>query len=77
MHRFCDRCVEDRLAREDEDYGNGCSILADVLFLGFDSPDYPKQWIEDDSGENPRCTAFVEDVGQDMPIRNVDGIKLT
>lgn len=36
-----------------------CGIIADVLRLSVDDPDYPEEWRYDANG-NPVCTAFVE-----------------
>lgn len=67
MAQFCERCVHDRSARAG-DYANGCQILCRSLFFGVDDPDYPKEWVEDDDGRSPRCTAFLsEDDGDACP----------
>jgi hypothetical protein len=29
-----------------------------ALAVGVDDAAYPKEWVEDDDGKNPRCTAF-------------------
>lgn len=52
MARFCDRCTKDR------DYDNPCEILGRTLGLMTQDPNYPREWIQDDDGANPRCTAF-------------------
>lgn len=50
MSQFCDRCAKDTEA-------SPCPIIAATMALDVDDPDYPEEWIEDDSG--PRCTAFA------------------
>lgn len=37
-------------------WNDGCDIHCLTLFYDVDSPEYPKEWVKDDSG--PRCTAF-------------------
>lgn len=54
--RFCDRCERDRDYREND--GDSCPILGNALAFDIGEQGYPKEWIEDDNGENPRCTAF-------------------
>jgi len=56
---FCDRCARDgfRITEQPED---GCMILANTMIYDFDDKHYPKEWIENDDGTNPRCTAFKE-----------------
>jgi len=56
---FCDRCVKDgfRITEQPED---GCAILKNALLLDIEEEGYPKEWIENDDGTNPRCTAFKE-----------------
>lgn len=58
---FCDRCLHDRAVRLHEDYANGCPILARAFAFKPGNPDFPDEWIQDDNGDNPRCTAFIED----------------
>jgi len=61
---FCNRCARDAAFRETDYEGDpalGCQILANTMAIPFNSPDYPKEWIQDDDGGNPRCTAFTTD----------------
>lgn len=55
--KFCGKCERERRWREREE--DPCSILVNSYALAIDHPDYPKEWIEDESG--PRCTAFREE----------------
>lgn len=60
---WCCRCARDKAMREgcdiDEcDDNEKCQIIADTMCYGIDDPKYPKEWIEDESGQ--RCTAFIE-----------------
>lgn len=50
MEQFCVRCKKD----EDE----RCPILGRTMAYQVDEPEYPVEWIRDDDGRNPRCTAF-------------------
>jgi hypothetical protein len=59
--KFCDLCKRDAAYRRDPDHGDSCPILASVLALSIDDPNYPKEWVEDVDGKNPRCTAFEEE----------------
>ena len=38
--------------------GQDCPILANSFWNFITDPDYPKEWVSDDDGSNPRCTAF-------------------
>ncbi len=59
IYSFCCQCAHSEHLQpgaRDTDPA-GCPIL-DLTFLhDVDDPEYPKQWIQDESG--PRCTAFV------------------
>lgn len=60
---WCCRCARDKAMREgcdiDEcDDNEKCEIIANTMVYDIDDPEYPKEWIEDESG--PRCTAFIE-----------------
>ncbi len=57
QERFCVRCVKDRQ--------NDCGILAASYAFSIDDVSYPRQWVE--IGDEPQCTAFVEDTGQEWP----------
>jgi hypothetical protein len=54
--RFCDECEHDRQWREKEK--NPCEIMGNALAFDIGDPNYPPEWIADDDGSNPRCTAF-------------------
>lgn len=56
--RWCDRCAFDTENLDEED---GCPILADTFVHEVNSPNYPKQWVQDVK-DGPRCTAFLERV---------------
>jgi len=58
MACFCANC------RRDQDEDDPCSIATWALAAAIDDPDYPEEWIVDQSG--PRCTAF-EPVDEDAP----------
>ena len=66
---WCDWCARDQEFRScpDVDPALGCKILADTFVYDIRDPFYPKEWIEDDDGANPRCTAFTTDPTR--PIR--------
>ena len=65
MGQFCFQCKRDD--DEHEDYP--CEILGRVLGLDIDDPDYPTEWIKDEDGSNPRCTAFEHVDDPDKPYR--------
>ncbi|WP_417534161.1 hypothetical protein [Marinobacterium stanieri] len=54
MAKFCDRCRGDA--------NNSCSIIAATMMFDIADPNYPAEWVEDESG--PHCTAFqpIDDV---------------
>ena len=60
--KFCSQCEKDRKYHNslEPDPEDGCKII--VYAFGFSKRDneYPKEWISDDDGCNPRCTAFME-----------------
>jgi hypothetical protein len=59
---FCDHCARDaafRATNYEGDPAMGCQILADTFCYNVDDPQYPKEWIVDDSGA--RCIAYTED----------------
>lgn len=57
---FCNRCTKDKAVRENEDFENGCKILAKTMSLDTDDKDFPTEWTYDKDG-NPICTAFEND----------------
>lgn len=56
MERWCAQCSRDA-AYNDGCSGAGCEIAARALAFHPDDPEYPKEWVEDDT-LGPRCTAF-------------------
>jgi hypothetical protein len=52
---FCYRC-----ARYGDPDGpiEPCRIQLNAMVHHTDEPEYPKEWVEDSDGSNPRCTAF-------------------
>ncbi len=56
---WCLHCSRDAAFRDDPDSGDGCPIVASTYVFEINDPLYPKEWIEDDDGSNPRCTAFT------------------
>jgi len=55
---FCDRCERDARYRKTDNPEYACKILSATLIHDIGDKDYPKEWIQDDDGSNPRCTAF-------------------
>lgn len=51
-NHFCNRCQKDRYE------SRPCSILNRTLMLDVTDKKYPKQWVTDNNGGNPRCTSF-------------------
>ena len=58
MDRFCDRCVHDAAYQDNPESGEGCSLIVNAMAYDIGDEKYPKEWIEDDDGDNPRCTKF-------------------
>jgi hypothetical protein len=56
---FCCRCARSEHLRPGarDDDPAGCPILDLTFALNVEDPDYPTEWISDESG--PRCTAYV------------------
>ena len=52
MRKFCDRCTKD-------DPDTGCEIVMLSMMYEIEEPDFPKEWVQDSEGGNPRCTAFT------------------
>lgn len=48
MGKFCERCRRD--------INQDCPIIAATMAFDISDPEYPGEWVEDESG--PRCTAF-------------------
>lgn len=62
---WCDKCVKDRGFPDDDQEDGWCPIIAAAHAFDVADPKYPQQWIV--VGDEPQCTAFVEDVGQPWP----------
>lgn len=59
---YCDNCKRESEYRSkplEGIPGQGCRILAAVLWNGVESPTYPKEWIYGEDGQ-PTCTAFEQ-----------------
>jgi len=54
MARWCERCIHD-----DYEKLKFCQILGATLAFYMNDPEYPREWIYDESGK-PCCTAFEE-----------------
>jgi hypothetical protein len=65
--QWCARCTHDATFREDPDSGDGCPIISAAQIFNPGDEEYPKEWIEDDDGSNPRCTAFTTEPSK--PVR--------
>lgn len=52
---FCDHC---RHNNPDPEGSPQCDILTRTMVYDVKDPDYPKEWIQDFNGNNPRCTAY-------------------
>ncbi|WP_375592145.1 hypothetical protein [Chitiniphilus eburneus] len=71
IDKWCGQCERDKLQNGSAphfDHGPDdlCGILGATFLLDVDHPEYPKEWIQDETG--PRCTAFVP-VGGCVPVR--------
>jgi hypothetical protein len=66
-HWWCSGCARDQAFRDNPDSGDGCSIVASTMIFNIDEPEYPKEWIQNDDGSNPRCTAFTTEPSK--PVR--------
>jgi len=54
---WCDICAKDDFD-PDADDSKGCPILLKTLMMETDCKDYPEEWVCEDDGSNPRCTAY-------------------
>ena len=65
---WCDRCLLERPAREDYEEtlrnGGGCAILLRTMAFDIGDENYPTEWTYDRKTGEPKCTAFIRDVGQ-------------
>lgn len=62
---WCARCVKDRGFDDEARREEWCQIIADTHAYDIKDPKYPVYWIT--VGDEPQCTAFVENVGQQWP----------
>ena len=53
QERYCSRCIH-----EGEEDGEYCHILTSAMIFEIDDPEYPKEWVQDESGK-PMCLAFT------------------
>jgi hypothetical protein len=53
---FCDHC---RGCNPNPDESPQCEILLASIVHDIHEPGYPKEWIQDQDGKNPRCTAYI------------------
>lgn len=68
QEEFCCRCVKDAAVNrhgDDPEWEDGCQILARAYAHDIGEKGYPTEWIV--VGDEPQCTAFVEDIGQKWP----------
>lgn len=54
MEVFCERCTKNRPNAKN----GGCGRLCRAMAYDIDHEKYPSEWVVDDDGRNPRCTAF-------------------
>jgi hypothetical protein len=64
----CSLCERDRAYRETGGKSGSCPIVALVMVHAISDGEYPKQWVQDEDGKNPRCTDFVPE-GKEVPYR--------
>ena len=69
-HWWCSACARDHAFRDNPDSGDGCPIVAATFVFNIDEPEYPKEWIQNDDGSNPRCTAFTTEPSKPMRCEN-------
>jgi len=53
---WCDVCAKDNFDEDVDD--SGCPILLKTLMMEVDCKDYPEEWVCEDDGSKPKCTAF-------------------
>jgi len=54
---FCDNCANQNPEPEQDPQ---CDILTSALVYSPQDAEYPKEWVCDPNGENPRCKAFIK-----------------
>lgn len=68
IENWCENCVHEA----DED--KPCQILGRTMAFQIDDPQYPKEWVETESG--PKCTAYRE-IGKDCGPEPIERCKAT
>lgn len=68
--RYCTRCWNENYTEETPD--RGCKLIAASMAFEIGSPDYPKSWVMEDDGTNPRCLRF-RDRDKPRPVKDVPG----
>ena len=68
---FCCRCQREAKFWRTQAAEDACDIHCRAIWSTPGDPDYPAEWIEDDDGSNPRCTAFILEGAR--PIRVCKG----
>jgi len=60
--KFCFQCEKDRKyhTADEPNPKDGCEIIAHAFAFSAGDKEYPEEWISEDDGSNPRCTAFIE-----------------
>lgn len=54
--QFCSQCINQH---PDPDKGKNCMIVCNAMCYDLKDPEYPKEWVYDES-DKPTCTAFVK-----------------
>lgn len=59
ISHFCCNCARSDHLKEGGEYDGlvGCDILGNTFSYDVDDPEYPPEWVQDESGA--RCTAYV------------------
>lgn len=72
MEAFCYRCARDTFDQQTGE-GDPCQILGNALCFQPGDAEFPEQWVKDDDGNNPRCTAFEDkDLAAEKVVRPAD-----
>lgn len=56
QEHYCERCRKDDIENKIL-----CDIIARACSFDVTDKEYPKEWVCDDDGSNPRCTAFDDE----------------
>lgn len=64
MFKWCDKCRYDQAHRINENEP-GCLILVKSMAFDIDHPDYPKDWVQDDSTRVEKCLSFQPELSTD------------